>query len=178
MNTKVIDMVGDVCGRLTVLSRANKPANVKTDKAYWLCKCVCGKEKVVSGDELRSGGTKSCGCLIYKSRGKTHGLRYHHLYATWYGMMQRCYNPSRENYLDYGGSGIKVCERWHSVENFIGDMETSWRKGLTLERIDNDGDYESSNCRWATALEQASNKRPKFLLKHAYENIKNQNRCS
>ena len=90
---------------------------------------------------------------------KSHGLSNHRLYKTWVGMMERCYNISKDNYIKYGGSGIRVCERWHNVANFIEDMFPSFIEGLTLDRRDTSGNYEMENCRWVDKSTQAQNTR-------------------
>lgn len=118
--------------------------------------------------DLASGNTKSCGCLRRETTSlvglakKTHGMRDTPEYGVWANMKDRCYNPSSEDYKNYGGRGIKVCERWlNSFENFYEDMgEKPWSKLLySLDRINNDGNYEPSNCRWATVKQQVNNRR-------------------
>jgi hypothetical protein len=144
-------------------------SHIQSGKAYWLCRCDCGNERAVGGDRLRNGKAKSCGCLNIEtasSRLRKHG---HSAYAnagkstreynSWVSMKQRCYNPLSAKFKDYGARGIKVCDRWlHSFANFLADMGLR-PVGTTLDRIDSDGDYQPSNCRWATPLEQRHNRR-------------------
>ncbi len=105
---------------------------------------------------LKSGNTKACGCLH-----KTHGMSEHPLYSVWGQMKERCQKPTNQAYKNYGGRGISVCERWESFENFLFDIGIP-PKGLTLERMDNDGNYEPGNCKWATRSEQRANQRKHF----------------
>ena len=132
--------------------------NSKQKARYGLFKCFCGNEFEAIIASVKKGNTKSCGCLKNQDR-VTHGLTKHRLYNTWNQMMRRCHNPEHKNYIDYGGRGITVCERWHSIENFIEDMFPTFEEGLTLDRIDVDGNYEPSNCRWVDKYIQAQNTR-------------------
>lgn len=146
-------------GRLTVISFYDKERN--GHKRY-LCKCDCGNYTVVRDTRIRNHETKSCGCISKEhliEYNTKHGLSNSPLYIIYQGMMSRCYNPDLDGYHRYGGRGIKVCDEWLSdIENFIKwGKESGFKKGLTLDRIDNDGDYEPSNCRWVTSKIQSRN---------------------
>jgi len=145
---KIINMEGMAAGRWTVL----RMAGTKKGSALWLCRCSCGNEGIVDGYKLRSGRSKSCGCLQVESV-TSHGLRKHLLYPVWGDMKDRCINKNDESYRHYGGRGILVCDEW--LDNFQAFydfcMENGWRKGLQIDRIDNDGNYEPDNCRFVTS---------------------------
>lgn len=118
--------------------------------------CFCGKEFSTMIRSVKSGNTLSCGCYSISLK-ETHGLKKHRLYDTWNNMMARCTNKSHKYFDYYGGKGISVCNRWINIENFIDDMYPTYKEGLTIDRINNDGNYEPSNCRWATKFVQARN---------------------
>lgn len=157
-----LDMTGRQFGRLTVL----KPSEV--GNTHWICKCECGVIKEARGSSLRQGNIKSCGCLsrdLCTARNRTHGGKGTRAYVIWQSMKQRCLNPKHENYKDYGGRGIVICERWvSSFENFLDDMGEP-PAGMSIDRFpDTDGNYEPANCRWADAFQQARNTRKALKL--------------
>lgn len=156
---KAIDLTGFKFGRLLVISRV--PSH--SPHAVWNCRCDCGEEKNVIGQNLRRNKQKSCGCLD-RERKTTHGATQHGSvtkeYMSWKAMIQRCTNPKRKGFEDYGGRGIKVCERWSvSFENFLEDMGKRPTDKHTIDREDVNGDYCPENCKWATMSEQIVNQR-------------------
>ncbi len=156
-------MVGIRVGRLVVLSRGN---NNEKGCACWLVRCDCGTEKSVPGTALRDGSIKSCGCYRIdelKGRSFRHGFSGTPSYNIWAQMRNRCSRPNVRGYKDYGGRGIKVCERWESFLNFLADMGEC-PPGKSIDRIDNNGNYEPGNCRWATLVEQTNNRRTNRIL--------------
>ena len=156
---KFIDETGNIYGKLTVLERAE---NGKYGSARWLCRCQCGAQKVVAGDDLRHGKTKSCGCYN-RQRTTTHGLSYHYLYRTWARIKERCYNPNHKSYKNYGGRGIYLEPIWYAQpEVFIEWVETNLGErpeGCSIDRVDNDWGYFIGNLKWSTRKEQANNRR-------------------
>lgn len=164
---KFVDRTGFVYGRLTVLAptkRRNSSGSV-----YWLCECQCGTKVEVSASCLQTKQTISCGCFFMevasaKGRAKlVHGMTKSRVYRIWSNMRQRCINPNNKKYASYGGRGIKVCERWGVFENFLADMGEP-KEAESLDRIDPNGDYEPSNCRWATQLVQQNNRRDNVII--------------
>ena len=148
--SSAINLKGKKFAKLTVISRAE---NTKDGKTRWLCLCDCNSEKVIMGRSLRNGDTGSCGCLSIK-----HSMSKDPEYIAWKAMKARCYNVKKENYHKYGGRGIRVCEWWlNSFENFFSDMGSRPSKNHTVDRINNDGNYEPANCRWATKSGQSQN---------------------
>lgn len=155
-----MDLKGQTFGRLTVISFSHKD---KREKFFWNCKCICGKEKVIRGEKLRSGNTRSCGCLQREVRGKAkrkHGMTNSKLYTIWLNMKSRCRYPGNTMYHNYGGRGIKYCDEWNDFEEFKTWAENAgYKEGLSLERIDVDGNYEPENCKWIPISQQSLNQR-------------------
>lgn len=149
-----INESGNRYGKLLVMHRAGEAGK----QATWLCVCDCGEEVVVSGGSLRGGRTTSCGCYA-KECVTTHGMHKTTTYSTWTHMKHRCYNESFEQYEDYGGRGIIVCDSWlSSFENFLSDMGER-PEGMTLDRVDVHGNYCKENCRWASHTDQSFNQK-------------------
>lgn len=157
---KRYELTGKKVGNLTIIKFA------KIDKwrsTYWLCRCVCGREIVVKGYKLQHDKAISCGCLNYlnfKDARKTHGLSRTPEYDIWCAIKKRCFNPSDPAYKYYGARGITICDKWrNSFESFIIDIGVRPQPKLSLDRINNDGNYEPGNVRWTTWHIQNSNKR-------------------
>jgi hypothetical protein len=176
MKVKAKDLAGQRFGRLLVNGRGGS-----TRRIYWICNCDCGKILSVRQDHLLSGATKSCGCLgrensikahLGKSFNTTHGLSNKRLYKIWYGMLERCYKLKHQAFDDYGGRGITVCSDWRNdvTAFYQWAIKNGYSDNLTLDRIDVNGNYDPSNCQWATWKQQNSNKRNNHLIE--YQGIK------
>ena len=152
------ELTGERFGRLVVIGEAGH----QKAKRLWLCQCDCGGKAQPTTHNLRSGNTQSCGCWKREAAAgtlATHGMAYTREYGIWRGMIRRCTNPNCNAFKYYGARGITVCDRWLAgFENFYADMGASG-PGLSIDRINNDGNYEPGNCRWATHKQQANNQR-------------------
>lgn len=165
---KFQDLAGRRFGRLVVLSLSDK--NAAGGRTLWNCLCDCGAERVKPAKGLKCGDVKSCGhrCPLWFAK-KHNGCRRPE-YNVWSSMKRRCTNPSANDYARYGGRGIKVCERWmQSFADFFEDMGSRPSPTHQIDRIDNDGNYEPGNCRWATPTQQGRNKRNNRLITVAGE---------
>lgn len=161
---------GDRFGHLTVVSEQSRKDHEGVVRRYVQVRCDCGKElEVYMSNLIKENHTTSCGCFGAQTRRDAHtthghscrtgGIRRTRTYRTWEAMKQRCYNPNNRDYINYGQRGISICPRWlESFENFLDDMGEA-SSDLYIDRIDNDGNYEPSNCRWATAMQQVYNRR-------------------
>ena len=158
MMGKLVDLNGKKFGRWTVLELAHRD----NSRTYcWLCECICGTKRVVKGTPLRNGTSQSCGCLtkdVARELKTTHGQWGTSTYWIWHSMIQRCYNKKSQHYNYYGNRGIKVCKKWLKFEGFFQDMGERPSE-LTLDRINNNGNYCKKNCRWTTRKKQQRNMR-------------------
>ena len=154
--------IGQIFNRLTVLAI---PSYGKGERQQWTCLCSCGAIVTKPAKNVRSGHTKSCGCHkrdVLTKHGSSNSPEYH----VWEAMIARCENPNSQNFYLYGGRGITVCKRWKQFENFLADMGLRPSKRHTIDRCDNDGNYEPSNCRWVTPDIQNRNRRGNHNLTH------------
>jgi hypothetical protein len=156
--------IDDIYGRWKVIRRDGKK---------WKCKCECGTVKSVPGRYLNDGASKSCGCLRDELQNSMGGLSRHPLYHVWDNMIKRCYDERCPAYKNYGGRGITVCSRWRrSFRQFYNwALRSGYKRGLYLDKINNDKRYEPNNCRWVTVLESNNNKRNKLYPTYAYEQL-------
>ena len=173
-----IDLSGQRFGRLIVLHRVeDKIGNGGRRKVQYLCKCDCGQTKIIIGESLRSGRTISCGCYAsesIKKRSTKHGKRYERIYSIFCDMKKRCYNKKDKRYSSYGGRGITICDEWLNDFNSFYDwsMEHGYREDLTIDRIDNDGNYEPLNCQWITRSENSTKRNIEYWRKRHECNVR------
>lgn len=161
---KLIDLTGKVFDRWTVLEKAGTNSQKRVE---WLCRCDCGTTRKVIGKHLRERKSRSCGCYDFqndrekprKNSGRFVNGKPTSEYSSWQGLKQRCSNPNDHSYLNYGKRGITYCARWELFENFLEDMGERPDPSYTLERLDNNGNYEPSNCRWESKTRQSRNRR-------------------
>jgi hypothetical protein len=158
----LIDLTGKKFERLTVIGLDPERGNY--GEVFWFCRCDCGTRKRVSSNLLRRGEILSCGCLIQEKKTK-HGMARTETYRSWRGMRRRCGDENNNEFHQYGGRGIKVCDRWQEFSAFFEDMGER-PEGTTLDRIDPNGDYEPSNCRWATHKQQRLNCRNTVFVEY------------
>ena len=163
---KLKDITDRKFGRLTVL----RFSAMRNGKAHWQCQCECGEILDISGQSLKRGLSRSCGCLA-KRNAATHGMSHYAEYQIWCGILQRCNDPNGKSFSRYGGRGITICNRWEQFVNFYADMGPRPSSEHSIDRIDNDAHYScgrcpqckknmwSANCRWSSRVEQGSNKR-------------------
>lgn len=177
-----IDIVGQKFGRLTVLKQSHKKQQIKKNGNlgnfiyYYICKCDCGNTCIVEKFHLKYGHTQSCGCLKKEKIKKVnlkHGLEKSRLYHIWQGIKKRCLNPKEHNYSQYGAIGIKICDEWkENSKNFIDwALANGYQDSLTIDRIDVNGNYEPSNCRWVNMKTQCRNRRNSIKISYQNEEL-------
>lgn len=168
MKQRFKDITGFRFGKLTVIEMATTRKNPKN--IDWVCKCDCGNMTTVIGTKLRKeNGTKSCGCLINENRFVKHNMSKTREYHSWSGMLDRCYNANSKYYHLYGGRGIEMCPEWKESFNVFYEDMGACPETYSIDRINNDGNYEPSNCRWATKQEQSVNRKNTVWIEYEGE---------
>lgn len=152
---------GDKFNKLTAVEFSHRDKNYKQ---YWLFLCECGNKKVINVNNVKRGLTKACGCMEHKGNRFIHGMKGTKIYRCWENMKKRCLNKNSPDYHNYGGRGITICKKWMDFKNFFADMKFS-PTNKSLDRIDNNGNYELNNCKWSTQKEQCNNKRNNIFNK-------------
>ena len=167
---KIKDLTGQKFGRLTVVEFAE----IRKRSAYWRCKCICGSQKIVAGYHLLSGAIQSCGCLWAEvvKKNRLHSAK---VYSAWHGIKRRCFDPNNKAYKNYGGRGITMFEDWindfQAFYDYVSKLPHFGEAGYSLDRIDNDGNYEPDNLRWATVYEQLRNRRNNRIVEYNGETM-------
>lgn len=160
--------VGAKIGRLLLLKETRVPHGKKYTDVGYICKCDCGKEKIVRKSDLTSGKVLSCGCYasdVFRKTHTKHGMAYSRVYRIWFGIKKRCFYKNEDNYYLYGGRGITMCDKWkNSFEAFYADVGEPPGNEYSIDRINPNGNYEPGNCRWATQKQQAQNTRRNYLV--------------
>lgn len=163
--SKFKDLTGMRFGRLLVIKRAE---NDKQGRCRWYCLCSCGTEVVVASTNLIENRTRSCGCLKNEGNHITHGMRHSEIYDTWRHIKSRCFNPNCKDYKNYGDRGITMHEPWirdfQLFYDYVSQLEHFGEQGTTLDRIDNDGNYEPGNLRWSDRKTQRRNQRDTIIF--------------
>ncbi len=165
------NLIGEKFGRWTVIGKAD----IRNGMTVWKCRCECGTEKEVYQKHLLSGASASCGCLakekarerieLYRKDNATHRMTGTRLYHIWINIKSRCYNDKNNNHSNYGGRGITICDEWQDFDNFMKwAINNGYTDTLTIERIDVNGNYEPSNCKWTTMKEQGNNRRNNHFI--------------
>jgi len=157
--SQIPDIAGKKYSKLTAISFCYSKSQIH----YWLFNCDCGNNKILRKNEVKCGRTRSCGCLMRKYPSDTTKSKSYH---TWQSMRDRCFNSKNSRYASYGGRGIKVCDKWLKFENFLEDMGQPPSPKHSIDRINNDGDYEPSNCRWSNNTEQTRNQSSNIRIEY------------